>query len=85
MSQELEELIESKAIFIINSDEDVVRLCNLLKVESLDKASALYHKLTGKEVLDHRDSSEYTNVNAQCDPDFWSEEPIADIYYNQTL
>ena len=81
---ELFSLSENGAYFIIETDEDEVKLQSLLGSDkSLEVLSKEYHNLTGKEVIDHRcdRDHEYTNVDAQDDPDFWSEEPINDINY----
>lgn len=77
---ELITIVSSPGHYIIGDEEDLSRLQRLMCMQgsSLDKLSIAYHKLTGKEIIDRRDSSEYTNVDAQDDPDFWAEEPIND-------
>lgn len=79
---------ELRGNFIINDDTDEVRLKGLLNMDaSLDKISVAYHKLTGGEVIDHRcdKEHEYTNVDAQDDPDFWEEELINDELTYRTV
>lgn len=80
-------LVESRAHFIINCDDDLRTLESLLEVKSLEEATNVYHRLTGKEVIDHRHDhdNEYTNVAAQCDPEFWEEEPINDSIMYKTV
>jgi hypothetical protein len=72
--------IQEKPIdYVINSDSDFSALQTLLNVEgTIECVSDTYHEFTGCEVVDHRDSyeSEFTNVNAQRDRDFYAEEPI---------
>ena len=84
---ELLSLVDSRAHFIINCDDDLRRLESLLEVKSLEEASNIYHRLTGKEVIDHRCGydNEYTNVNAQDDPEFWEEELINDSITYKTV
>lgn len=80
-------LIEERGHYIIKSDNDEQHLRHLLDRpnSSLNELSLIYNYLTGREVIDYRctHSNEYTNVSAQSDPDFWSEELINDsINYN---
>ena len=77
---ELITITSSPGHYIIADEDDLLRLQRLMCMQgsSLDSLSTAYHKLTGKEVIDRRDSSEYTNVDAQDDPDFWAEESIND-------
>lgn len=62
--------------YIIEDDESEKKLLDMMGVDSLEKASFLYTKQTGMEVIDRREDTEYSNVNAQRDPDFWAEESI---------
>lgn len=64
--------------YIIETDSDEDYLKSLFLCSSLEEVSRLYNSLTGREVIDHRcdHDHEYTNVNAQRDPDFWDEESI---------
>lgn len=84
---ELIHLVDARAHFIINCDDDLRRLESILEVRSLEEASNVYHRLTGKEVIDHRcdHDNEYTNVDAQDDPEFWEEEPINDSIMYKTV
>ena len=72
---ELSTLIEAP-IYYLNSEEDLERLKRLTLLDTIEEVTKFWHKLTGGEVIDHRDTTEYTNCNAQRDPDFWQEESI---------
>lgn len=80
-------LSEEHSHYIINSDseEEALRELFALPDASLDKLSQVYNYITGKEVIDHRDTSEYSNVNAQADVDFYAEEPIVEQSFKQTI
>jgi len=74
--------------YIIETNKDEEWLRDLVSADpgdSLEVVSRRYHNKFGGEVIDHRDDHdhEYTNVNAQDDPEFWEEELINDsINYN---
>lgn len=68
--QDLVDLIERGNVLIVNSNDQVEEYQQLLLANSFDDLSNKWHKLTGGEILDYREDEEYTNVNAQRDPDF---------------
>lgn len=65
----------------IESDEDIANLAAVLDMEGesdIETLALKYCQITGHEVYDYRESSEYTGVNAQSDRDFYDEEPLTD-------
>lgn len=74
--ESLIDIINSHRDYIINSDYELEEALRIFQVNTLDELTELYHNSTGYEVVDRRDNSEYSNVNAQRDIDFWAEESI---------
>lgn len=65
----------------VESDEDLANLAAALNMEGesdIETLSVKYCQLTGHEVYDYREDSEYTGVNAQSDRDFYDEEALTD-------
>lgn len=75
----LEDLISYNVI--VESDKDLEMLAELLDMkgcQDIEQIAQKFSVLSGHEVYDYRENSEYTGVNAQSDIDFFQEEPLTE-------
>lgn len=72
---------ECKRDLYVESDRDLQVLAEALgrnSAEGFEVLSGVFNKMTGRELHDYRDDTEYTGVNAQADIDFFEEESLID-------